>query len=49
MLNCKSSHSLKYSQATYQTSNAKSLACATVNEHALICTRDKCSCSQTAV
>ena len=30
-------------------SNAKSLACDTENEHALTCTRETCSCSQTAV
>ena len=30
-------------------SNAKSLACDTVNEHALTCTKETCSCSQTAV
>ena len=29
-------------------SNAKSLACDTGNEHALTCTRETCSCSQTA-
>ena len=29
-------------------SNAKSLACDTANEHALTCTRETCSCSQTA-
>ena len=29
--------------------NAKSLACDTANEHALTCTRETCSCSQTAV
>ena len=40
---------LKFSQATYPTSNAKSLACDTANEHALTCTRETCSCSQTAV
>ena len=40
---------LKSSQATYPTSNAKSLACDTANEHALTCTRETCSCSQTAV
>ena len=40
---------LKSSEATYPTSNAKSLACDTANEHALTCTREKCSCSQTAV
>ena len=40
---------LKSSQATYPTSNAKSLACDTANEHALTCTREACSCSQTAV
>ena len=33
----------------YPTSNAKSLACDTANEHALTCTRETCSCSQTAV
>ena len=31
---------LKSSQATYPTSNAKSLACDTANEHALTCTRE---------
>ena len=36
-------------QATYPTSNAKSLACDTANEHALTFTRETCSCSQTAV
>ena len=36
-------------KATYPTSNAKSLACDTANEHALTCTRETCSCSQTAV
>ena len=30
-------------------SNAKSLAFDTANEHALTCTREACSCSQTAV
>ena len=43
---------LKSSQATYPTqvtSNAKSLSCDTVNEHALTSTRETCSCSQTAV
>ena len=30
-------------------SNAKSLACDTANEHALTCTRETCSCSQTVV
>ena len=40
---------LKSSYATYLTSNAKSLACDTANEHALTCTREACSCSQTAV
>ena len=40
---------LKSSGITYPTSNAKSLACDTVNEHALTCTRETCSCSQTAV
>ena len=40
---------LKSSKATYPTSNAKSLACDTANEHALTCTRETCSCSQTAV
>ena len=39
----------KSSQATYPTSNAKSLACDTANEHALTCTRETCSCSLTAV
>ena len=34
---------------TYPTSNAKSLASDTPNEHALTCTRETCSCSQTAV
>ena len=29
--------------------NAKSLACDTANEHALTCTGETCSCSQTAV
>ena len=28
----------------YPTSNAKSLACDTANEHALTCTRETCSC-----
>ena len=40
---------LKSSYATYPTSNAKSLACDIANEHALTCTRETCSCSQTAV
>ena len=40
---------LKSSEATYPTSNAKSLACDTANEHTLTCTRETCSCSQTAV
>ena len=40
---------LKSSYATYPTSNVKSLACDTANEHALTCTRETCSCSQTAV
>ena len=40
---------LKSSLAAYPTSNAKSLACDTANEDALTCTRETCSCSQTAV
>ena len=40
---------LKSSYATYPTSNAKSLTCDTANEHALTCTTEACSCSQTAV
>ena len=32
-----------------QTSKAKSLVCDKANEHALTCTREACSCSQTAV
>ena len=39
---------IKYCPAL-PTSNAKSLACDTANEHALTCTREACSCSQTAV
>ena len=35
--------------STYDDFNAKSLACDTANEHALTCTRETCSCSQTAV
>ena len=31
------------------TSNAKSLACDTANEHALTCTREACSCSSILV
>ena len=40
---------LKSSQATNPTSNVKSLACDTANEHALTCTREARNCSQTAV
>ena len=40
---------LKSSWATYPIINAKSQACDTANEHALTCTRETCSCSQTAV
>ena len=40
---------LKSSYSKYPTSNAKSLACDTANEHALTCTRETCSYSQTAV
>ena len=42
---------LKSSWATYPISNAaaKSLACDTANEHAITCTRETCSCSETAV
>ena len=40
---------IKVLLATYPTTNAKSLACDTANEHALTCTRETCSCSQTAV
>ena len=38
---------LKSSWATYPTSKDKSPACDTANEHALTCTRETCSCSQT--
>ena len=37
------------SRATYPNNNVESLACDTVNEHALACTREACSCSQTTV
>ena len=49
--NMRKSHAieLKSFYATYPTSNAKSLACDTANEHALTCTRETCSCSQTTV
>ena len=40
---------LRSSSDIYPTNNAKSLACDTANEHALTCTRETCSCSQTAV
>ena len=40
---------VKSSWATYPTSDAKSLTCDTANEHALTCTKETCSCSQTAV
>ena len=33
---------LKSSKTTYPTSNEKSLACDTANEHALTCTREAC-------
>ena len=42
-------YKLKTSLATYPTSNAKSLARDTANEHALTCTRETCSRSQTVV
>ena len=46
-------HKLKklksFYKATYPTSEAKSLAYDTANEHALTCTRETCSCSQKAV
>ena len=45
---CGNVKKLKSSYASYSTSNAKSLACDTANEHALTCTRETCSCSQTA-
>ena len=39
-------HKLK---VIYPTINDKSLACDPVNEHALTCTRETCSCSQSPV